>query len=110
MRILPAVAASVVVFGGLVPRPVVVAQQAPPPQVPELLAPVSTELVRVDVVVTQKSGQPRVGLSQDDFVNWQTGFHTPMQQITSCIYREGKLYGFFFGSVFVFFFNKTASN
>src|SRR5262245_56213297 len=73
MRILPAVAASAIVLAGIAPSPVVVAQQTPPPQVPELLAPVSTELVRVDVVVTQKSGGPKVGLSQDDFVILEDG-------------------------------------
>jgi VWFA-related protein len=73
MRILPAVAAWAVVLPGLLSSPAVVAQQNPTPQVPELLAPVSTELVRVDVVVTQKSGGPRVGLSQDDFVILEDG-------------------------------------
>src|SRR5262245_2222728 len=73
MRILPAVAASAIWLAGIAPSPVVVAQQTPPPQVPELLAPVSTELVRVDVVVTQKSGGPKVGLSPDDFVVLEDG-------------------------------------
>ena len=39
--------------------------QVPPRQTPDLLVPVSTEVVRIDVVVTDKGGKPKQGLSQE---------------------------------------------
>ena len=39
----------------------------PPRQTPDLLVPVSTEVVRIDVVVTDKGGKPKQGLSQESF-------------------------------------------
>jgi len=45
-----------------------------PGQAPDLvLPPVTTELVRIDVVVTEKNGRPRQGLSQDSFVVLEDG-------------------------------------
>jgi VWFA-related protein len=49
------------------------AAQTPPRQAPDLLLPVTTEVVRIDVVVTEKGGRPRPGLSQDDFVVLEDG-------------------------------------
>ncbi len=53
--------------------------QVPPRQPPQLLVPVSTEVVRIDVVVTDKGGRPKQGLTQDDFVVLEDG---QPQQIT----------------------------
>jgi VWFA-related protein len=50
-----------------------VAQERPPSRVPDLLVPVSTELVRIDVMVTDRSGKPRAGLSERDFVVLEDG-------------------------------------
>lgn len=47
--------------------------QDPARRVPDMLLPVSTELVRIDVVVTDKGGRPREGLTQDDFVVLEDG-------------------------------------
>ena len=47
--------------------------QVPPRQTPDLLAPVSTEVVRIDVVVTDKGGRPKQGLTQEDFVVLEDG-------------------------------------
>lgn len=48
--------------------------QAPPPrQTPDLLVPVSTEVVRIDVVVTDKAGRPKQGLTQESFVVLEDG-------------------------------------
>ncbi len=48
--------------------------QAPPSQVPDLVLPaVTTEVVRIDVVVTEKGGHPRQGLRQEDFVVLEDG-------------------------------------
>jgi VWFA-related protein len=47
--------------------------QAPPRQTPDLLVPVTTEVVRIDVVVTEKNGKPRPGLTQEDFVVLEDG-------------------------------------
>ena len=48
--------------------------QAPPSQAPDLvLPPVTTEVVRIDVVVTEKGGHPRQGLRQEDFVVLEDG-------------------------------------
>jgi VWFA-related protein len=43
--------------------------QTPPatPQAPNLTVPVSTELVRLDVIVTEKGGKARPGLKREDF-------------------------------------------
>ena len=41
--------------------------QAPEPQKPELSIPVSTEVVRIDVIVTDKGGKARPGLKREDF-------------------------------------------
>jgi VWFA-related protein len=49
------------------------AAQSPPRQTPDLLLPVTTEVVRIDVVVTEKGGRPRPGLTQDDFVVLEDG-------------------------------------
>jgi len=47
--------------------------QVPPRQTPDLLVPVSTEVVRIDVVVTDKSGRPKQGLVQESFVVLEDG-------------------------------------
>ena len=47
--------------------------QPPPRQTPDLLVPVSTEVVRIDVVVTDKGGRPRQGLGQESFVVLEDG-------------------------------------
>jgi VWFA-related protein len=48
--------------------------QGPPGQAPDLvLPPVTTELVRIDVVVTEKGGLPRQGLTRDNFVVLEDG-------------------------------------
>lgn len=51
------------------------AAQGPPPprQTPDLLVPVSTEVVRIDVVVTDKGGRPKQGLTQESFVVLEDG-------------------------------------
>ncbi|HEY8231931.1 MAG TPA: VWA domain-containing protein [Vicinamibacteria bacterium] len=41
--------------------------QAQEPQKPELLVPVSAEVVRIDVIVTDKGGKARPGLKREDF-------------------------------------------
>jgi VWFA-related protein len=46
---------------------------ASPRQAPELLLPVTTEVVRIDVVVTDKGGRPRQGLTAQDFVVLEDG-------------------------------------
>ena len=43
------------------------AAQDPPAQTPEVVIPVGTELVRVDVIVTDKGGKARPGLRREDF-------------------------------------------
>ncbi|MEO8185352.1 MAG: VWA domain-containing protein, partial [Deltaproteobacteria bacterium] len=47
--------------------------QAPPRQTPDLLLPISTEVVRIDVVVTDKGGRPRPGLTRESFVVLEDG-------------------------------------
>ncbi len=47
--------------------------QAPTRQTPDLLLPVTTEVVRIDVVVTEKAGRPRQGLTKDAFVVLEDG-------------------------------------
>lgn len=43
------------------------AQDPPPAQKPEVVIPVGTEVVRVDVIVTDKGGKARPGLRREDF-------------------------------------------
>ena len=47
--------------------------QAPPPKAPQLVLPVATEVVRIDVVVTDKGGRPRAGLTGADFAVLEDG-------------------------------------
>jgi VWFA-related protein len=48
--------------------------QAPPgPTQASVLPPVSVELVRVDVVVTDKGGHPKAGLAREDFAVFEDG-------------------------------------
>ena len=49
-----------------------VSAQAPEPQAP-LLPPVSAEVVRIEVVVTDKRGRPKAGLGRGDFVILEDG-------------------------------------
>ena len=65
----PAAAALAVAFVAVRPG----GAQAPARQTPDLLVPVSTEVVRIDVVVTDKGGRPKQGLTQEDFVVLEDG-------------------------------------
>src|SRR5262245_25161868 len=47
--------------------------QAPEERKPEVVIPVTTELVNIDVVVTDKGGRPRLGLTQQDFTVLEDG-------------------------------------
>jgi len=49
-------------------------------QRPELQLPVTTEVVRIDVVVTGKGGNPRQGLTREDFVVLEDGQPQPITQ------------------------------
>ena len=60
------------------------AQEKPPP-VPDLLIPVSTELVRIDVMVTGKGGKPRTGLTERDFVVLEDGQPQPIVQFDAIV-------------------------
>jgi VWFA-related protein len=54
--------------------------QAPARETVGLLPPVKTELVRIDVVVTDKKGQPVSGLGRDDFAILEDGRPQPVVQ------------------------------
>jgi VWFA-related protein len=47
--------------------------QAPEAPKPELVVPAAVDVVRLDVVVTEKRGRPRVGLRREDFVVREDG-------------------------------------
>ncbi len=47
--------------------------QAPPPTGPDLLPAQQVEVVRVEVVVTEKRGRPRTGLRREDFAVFEDG-------------------------------------
>jgi VWFA-related protein len=78
MRLRPAV--SVVLLLLLVSRSW--GEQAEPqaPKRPPLQVPVTTEVVRVDVVVTDKGGRARLGLTREDFVVLEDGQPQPITQ------------------------------
>jgi len=59
--------------------------QDPARRVPDLLLPVSTELVRIDVVVTDKGGRPRQGLTQEDFVVLEDGLPQKIAQFEAFV-------------------------
>ncbi|HEY7516182.1 MAG TPA: hypothetical protein VIC87_16955, partial [Vicinamibacteria bacterium] len=61
------------------------AAQEPPPRAPDLVIPVSTELVRIDVVVTDKGGKPRTGLAERDFVVLEDGQPQPIVQFDAIV-------------------------
>jgi VWFA-related protein len=56
--------------------------RAQPPEAPkpELVVPTAVELVRLEVVVTEKRGRPRVGLRREDFVVREDGKPQPIVQ------------------------------
>ncbi len=74
--LLPALAAGVLALAGGAPpvaatAPSTVAAQEPAPV--DVLPPVAVELVRLDVVVSEKRGKPRAGLTREDFVVLEDG-------------------------------------
>jgi VWFA-related protein len=54
--------------------------QAPAAQEPELILPTSVEVVRLDVVVTDKRGRARAGLTREDFAVFEDGKPQPIVQ------------------------------
>jgi VWFA-related protein len=54
--------------------------QAPVTPKPELLVPTSVEVVRLEVVVTEKRGHPRAGLRREDFAVLEDGQPQPLVQ------------------------------
>jgi VWFA-related protein len=64
-RATPSVLAGLI--AALVLAPAAVRAQAPPPAGPDLLPAQQVEVVRVEVVVTEKRGRPRTGLTREDF-------------------------------------------
>src|SRR5262245_12982767 len=50
------------------------------PRRPELQIPVTTEVVRIDVIVTDKGGRAKPGLSRTDFVVLEDGQPQPITQ------------------------------
>ena len=62
--------------------------QAPGEQKPApVLPPVSVELVRIDVVVTDKGGHPRPGLAREDFAVFEDGQLQTLAQFEACSRR-----------------------
>ncbi|HEY6552867.1 MAG TPA: hypothetical protein VI669_05905, partial [Vicinamibacteria bacterium] len=59
--------------------------QEPPPSIPEQVLPVTTELVRLDVVVTDKGGRPKEGLTRADFVVLEDGVPQPIAQFEAFV-------------------------
>ncbi len=47
--------------------------QAPEPAKADVLPPLRVEIVRIDVVVTEKAGRPRAGLVREDFAVFEDG-------------------------------------
>jgi VWFA-related protein len=54
--------------------------QAPDEPKPELIVPASVEVVRLEVVVSEKRGRPRAGLRREDFVVIEDGKPQPIVQ------------------------------
>ena len=54
--------------------------QAPEAQKPELILPTSVEVVRLEVVVTEKRGHARAGLTREDFAVLEDGKPQPIVQ------------------------------
>jgi VWFA-related protein len=54
--------------------------QAMPSRTPDVVVPASVEVVRIDVVVSEKRGRPRVGLRREDFVVLEDGKPQPIVQ------------------------------
>jgi VWFA-related protein len=65
-------AVSACLLAGLAAAPGLLSQ-VPPSDEPEILPPVAVELVRIDVVVTEKRGAARAGLRREDFVVLEDG-------------------------------------
>ncbi len=76
MRSVNALAALLVAI--LAVRPA--ASQEPPPTNSDVVLPVATEVVRLDVVVTEKGGRPRGDLKPADFVVLEDGQPQPIVQ------------------------------
>ena len=54
--------------------------QAPEAQKPDLVLPTSVEVVRLEVVVTEKRGRSRAGLTREDFAVLEDGKPQPIVQ------------------------------
>jgi VWFA-related protein len=54
--------------------------QAPAAPKPELVVPASVEVVRLEVVVSEKRGRPRTGLRREDFAVFEDGQPQPIVQ------------------------------
>jgi VWFA-related protein len=63
--------------------------QDPTPRPPDLLLPISTEVVRIDVVVTDKGGRPRTDLRREDFVVLEDGQAQQIAQFEAIVGKPG---------------------
>jgi VWFA-related protein len=76
------------VLAGLACAPGAAAQDPPPDQPrPQLIAPVSVEVVRIEVVVTDKRRKPIADLTRDDFVILEEGKPQPIVQFQAFVRR-----------------------
>ena len=66
-------------FAGFASGPSAGAQEPAAPQ-PQLVAPMSVEVVRLEVVVTEKRRKPNAGLTREDFVILEEGKPQPIVQ------------------------------
>ena len=73
---LPSVACLLATFAAAPP----LRGQAPEPGSADVLPPLSVEVVRIEVVVTEKRGRPRAGLRLEDFAVFEDGKPQPIVQ------------------------------
>jgi VWFA-related protein len=78
----------VCLLAGLASVPSVRAQAPPEPPKASVLPPVSVELVRIDVVVTDKGGHPRAGLAREDFAVFEDGGPQKLVQFEAYTRRQ----------------------
>src|SRR5512137_1516841 len=79
MRLRRAATASLAGLLATLPRPASPGAQAPEAQKPELVLPTSVEVVRLEVVVTEKR-HAKAGLRREDFIVLEDGKRQPIVQ------------------------------
>jgi VWFA-related protein len=82
-------ATSVFLIAALTAGPLA-AQQTPPPEMPKLTVNIDVRVIGVDVVVTDKKGNPVTGLTKDNFQIFENGIEKPISNFSEVEAKQAK--------------------